>query len=77
MNVLRKENLITDRKPIVMKSLEGILVEVFEWKSADAIKQAHTNPVVGNLWEDFGKVCDYEIPVNVKGFIISSPNSKR
>lgn len=68
MNVLRGENLITDRKPIVMKTGEGVFVEIFEWKSAAAIKQAHTNKAVGKLWEDFSMACDYDIPANVKEF---------
>jgi hypothetical protein len=68
MNVLSSEDLITDRKPIVMKSSEGIFIEVFEWKSAEAIKLAHTNRAVGKLWEDFSNACDYEIPVNVTEF---------
>jgi quinol monooxygenase YgiN len=68
MPILKKENLITDRKPFVMKSNEGIFVEVFEWKSPEAIKQAHTNVEVGKLWEKFGEVCEYDAAVNVKEF---------
>jgi quinol monooxygenase YgiN len=66
--ILRKEQLVTDRKPFVMKSSEGVFVEVFEWKSQEAIKQAHTNMEVGKLWDRFGQVCDYDTAVNVKEF---------
>lgn len=66
--ILKKENLVTDRKPIVMKSSEGVFIEVFEWKSKDAIKQAHTNMEVGKLWEKFGEVCEYDAAANVKEF---------
>ncbi len=68
MSILRTQNLVTDRAPIIMRAGDGSIVEVFEWKSADAIKEAHQNEVVQELWERFGQVCDYEIPVNVKEF---------
>jgi quinol monooxygenase YgiN len=68
MPILRKENLVTERKPYVMKSSEGVFVEVFEWKSKEAIKQSHTNMEVAKLWERFGKVCEYDTAVNVREF---------
>lgn len=66
--ILHAENLVTDRKPMVMRAADGAIVEVFEWKSADAIKQAHNNRAVQQLWEKFSQVCDYEKPINVKEF---------
>ena len=66
--ILREEQLVTDRKPYVMKSSEGVFVEVFEWKSKEAIQQAHTNMEVGKMWERFGQVCEYDAAVNVKEF---------
>jgi len=68
MSILQTQNLVTDRAPIIMKAGDGSIVEVFEWKSGDAIKEAHQNEVVQELWERFSQVCDYEIPVNVKEF---------
>ena len=68
MSILRTQNLVTDRAPIIMKAGDGSIVEVFEWKSAEAIEEAHQNEVVQELWERFSQVCDYEIPVNVKEF---------
>ena len=68
MSILKTQNLVTERTPIIMKAADGSIVEVFEWKSADAIKEAHQNKVVLGLWERFSDVCDYEIPVNVKEF---------
>ena len=59
---LREQDLVTDRLPIIMKSKDGTIIEVFEWKSEDAIQQAHTNKVVGQLWVEFSEVCDY-IPI--------------
>ena len=68
MPVLMGQSLITDRKPIVMKASDGCIIEVFEWRSAEAIRSAHENPEVLKLWERFNEVCDYDKPVNVKEF---------
>lgn len=59
LRVLKEENLITDRPGYVMRATDGTLVEVFEWRSADAIRQAHVNPAVQALWAEFGAACDY------------------
>ena len=56
---LHAEGLATDRTPIVMESTSGDIIEIFEWASADAIEQAHTNEAVQALWEEFAEVCDY------------------
>jgi hypothetical protein len=66
--VLQKENLVTDRKPIVMRAADQSIVEIFEWVSPEAIQAAHTNKNVGKLWEEFGAVCDYSPPVAVQEF---------
>ena len=57
--VLREQDLVTERAPIIMQAKDGTILEVFEWKSAHAIEQAHTNPAVLALWEEFSEVCDY------------------
>lgn len=59
MRVLREENLVTDREAWVLRGADGTLIEAFEWRSAAAIEQAHTNPAVLELWERFGAACDY------------------
>lgn len=59
LQILRAENLVTERPAYVMKSASGAIVEVFEWRSAEAIKQAHENPAVQDLWAEFGAVCEY------------------
>jgi hypothetical protein len=66
--ILRREKLATERKAIVGRAADGTIVEIFEWTSPDAIRQAHSNNVVGRLWERFGEVCEFEVPVNVKEF---------
>ncbi len=55
---LRKEGLVTDRVPTLMRSRDGTIVEVSEWKSKAAIDAAHKNPNVLAMWEKFFAVCD-------------------
>jgi hypothetical protein len=57
--ILNDQGLVTDRVPILMQSGDGTILEVFEWKSKEAITAAHTNPVIGAMWEQYNRVCDY------------------
>ena len=56
--VLRKEGLVTDRKPTIMPARDGSIIEVSEWKSQEAIDAAHKNPNVLAMWDKFFKLCD-------------------
>src|SRR5882672_10814228 len=60
---LRKENLVTDRAPTLMRSRDGTIIEVSEWKSREAIDAAHKNPNVLAMWEKFFALCDC-VPLN-------------
>jgi quinol monooxygenase YgiN len=55
---LRQEGLVTDRVPTIMRSRNGTIVEVSEWKSREAIDAAHKNPRVLAMWEKFFALCD-------------------
>ena len=55
---LRKEGLVTDRVPVMMRAKDGTILEVSEWKSQEAIEEAHKNPRVLAMWEKFFAVCD-------------------
>ena len=55
---LRKEDLVTDRVPIIMRAKDGTIIEVSEWKSQEAIEAAHKNPRVLAMWDKFFAVCD-------------------
>ena len=55
---LRKENLVTDRVPMIMRARDGTIIEVSEWKSRDAIDAAHKNSNVLAMWNKFFAVCD-------------------
>ena len=59
LHVLHAEQLVTDKPGYVMRARDGTIVEVFEWRSAEAINQAHANPSVQALWAEFGAACDY------------------
>jgi hypothetical protein len=60
--ILRQEGLATSREPILAVAADDIVVEIFEWVSADAIESAHNNVRVQQMWARFGSVCDY-IPI--------------
>ncbi len=56
---LRDQGLATDKKQIILQAADGILLELFEWVSPEAIQQAHTNQEVLKMWGEFAAVCDY------------------
>src|SRR6267143_767778 len=60
---LRKENLVTDRAPTIMRARDGTIIEVSEWKSREAIDAAHKNPNVLAMWNKFFAICDC-VPLN-------------
>lgn len=59
VQVLRAEQLVTNKPAYVMRAGDGTIVEVFEWLSPEAIEQAHINPAVNTLWAEFGAACDF------------------
>jgi quinol monooxygenase YgiN len=60
---LRKEGLVTERNPTIMRSRDGTIIEVSEWKSQEAIDAAHKNPNVLAMWQKFFAICDC-VPLN-------------
>lgn len=59
---LRAENLVTDRAPVLAQAQDGTFVEVFEWRSEEAIEQAHSNASVLEMWDEFADMCEY-VPI--------------
>ena len=55
---LRKEDLVTDRAPTIMRARDGTIIEVSEWKSREAIDAAHKNPNVLAMWNKFFAICE-------------------
>lgn len=66
MPILRREGLVTDRPALVMRAEDGTIVEVFEWRSAEAVERAHANEVVQAMWERFNEACEYESLANLE-----------
>lgn len=64
---LRAEGLVGDGPSLAGRAKDGALVEVFCWKSEDAIAMAHENPAVAAMWARFGDVCDYAAIAKVEG----------
>jgi hypothetical protein len=42
-----------------MRSKDGTILELFEWRSQEAIDAAHRNATVKELWDRFGEACDF------------------
>lgn len=59
VDVLKSQSLVTDKPAYVMRAQDGTIVEVFEWRSAEAIEKAHANPAVLALWNEFGEACAF------------------
>ena len=68
LDVLKQEELVTDRKAVVLRAKNKTIVEIFEWKSREAIDAAHQNANVLKLWERFNAVCTYGIPAAMEEF---------
>jgi hypothetical protein len=61
--VLRELGLVTERPDECLighdDRLPGtLIVEIFEWVSADAAGAAHTHPAVSEIWERMGDLCE-------------------
>ncbi len=56
---LRSLELVTDRTPVLVRSTDGTLIEVFEWKSGSAIGRAHQHPKLAQVWEAMGAIAEF------------------
>ncbi|MEM9617289.1 MAG: hypothetical protein AAF936_04940 [Pseudomonadota bacterium] len=65
--ILRKESLVGDGPSLCGRAKDGTFVEVFCWKSQNAIDAAHKNEAVAVMWSDFAEVCDYTVIADVEG----------
>jgi quinol monooxygenase YgiN len=59
VQVLRRLGLATDRPACAMRAKDGTIVEVFEWKSKEALASAHANPEIQQMWKRYEEVCEY------------------
>ena len=60
---LQTEALVSDRVPVIAQSTNGDIIEIFGWRSEEAIKMAHSNEAVQKMWTEFAEVCDF-IPIS-------------
>ncbi len=51
--ILRREGLVTGREVTVLRAPDGVIVEIFEWKSVEAVEATHKSEVVMALWNRF------------------------
>ena len=42
-----------------MRAADGTIIEVFEWKSKEAIATAHQNLTVQAMWQRYTLACEY------------------
>jgi hypothetical protein len=64
--ILRALGLATERPAYAMRAGDGTIIEVFEWKSKEAIEGAHKHPAVLTMWGKYQEACEYTPLVNVK-----------
>ena len=57
--ILKGEGLITDRPACFMKTSDGTILELFEWKSPEHAEKAHENQAVLDVRERLEACCDY------------------
>jgi len=55
---LRSQGLVTARPSLTLRAKDGSLVEILEWKSKQAVEDAHTNDAVKRMWNRFNEVGD-------------------
>ncbi|WP_214071280.1 hypothetical protein [Mucilaginibacter sp. dw_454] len=60
---LRTIGLATEKEGFVLETKDGTIVEVFEWKSEQAMKTAHKHPQVQQMWREYAEVSTYT-PLN-------------
>lgn len=61
-SVLSQLGFVSKRAPMLFKSADGTIVEVFEWADASAFKTAHDHPEVAAYWEKMAQVCSFVAP---------------
>lgn len=60
---LKEAGLVTEKESFVLETKDGTIIEVFEWKSEQAMKTAHKHPQVQQMWREYAEVSTYT-PLN-------------
>lgn len=69
---LREYGMATERSSYIAESVDGTVIEVFEWVSEEAKKAAHEHPAVAKIWERMYGAATFsamrDLPENDKPF---------
>jgi CDGSH-type Zn-finger protein len=57
--LLTAEGLAEPGRRLVGRAKDGAIVEIFVWKSPEAVEAAHKNAAVSALWAKFGEIADF------------------
>jgi hypothetical protein len=58
--LLRELGLATERPALILQTdYEQAILEIFEWKSPQAIEEAHEHTQVLAMWDEFSQISDY------------------
>lgn len=59
---LRKLDLVTDEPSLIYRSVDGEgrpwFLEIFHWKTGEAVRVAHEHPDVQAVWEPMMPLCE-------------------
>lgn len=55
---LREEGLLTDLELLTLQAEDGTIIEIAEWKSPEAIDQAHLSEKVKGVWKQIMSVAE-------------------
>ena len=55
---LRREELATARPVVLLRSADGVYLEIFEWASVQSPARAHDNTRVQALWQRIAQVAE-------------------
>jgi hypothetical protein len=61
--LLLSKAMVTEREPFIMKSEDGTIIEIFEWKSKKAKKAAHSDEDIIEIWDHLESVSE-NIPLS-------------
>lgn len=74
---LKREGLITELPMLQLEAEDGTVIEIFEWKSEEAMRQAHASPVIWPIWERMMAVAEMTSLGSLKEAGQPFPNFKR
>ena len=72
---LRRLGLATERPVVLIRSPgDGTLIEVFEWATSEASREAHTRPEVEAIWHALGEEAEFPALAEVAGAGLRFPH---